>query len=265
MLSRAVLPILLLCLCTTGRAQVGHAPADSSAKPSDITDENKPALDLAIRAANESNWADGVFGPFTYGLRGQYDSPSGIEADAVFIRLHEPGTRTFDSFLDESQLSIRFPPLGSTTFGATLWKNRMMDMYTTLGGLEFSHPFAPIVIEGGLYAGTASRLDVSGRFLGARLRVSATVGNLELGLEHIAGTIHLPDDPTTFGVGLLHHTTLDAAMDLSEALKLPLHIMLGLERRYFNFGDSGPVNDLIDTYIVVFGVEVSLSEWISGK
>jgi hypothetical protein len=263
MLSRTLLTAFLLSLGIACRAQIKPVRLDSSFTFLDTAGGKKSPFDLSIRAANESNWADGVFGPFTYGLIGQYSFPAGMELDATFIRMHEPGMRTFDSFLDEGQLSLRMP-LGSTTFAATIWKNRMMDMYTTLGGLEFSHPLAPITIEGGLYAGTASRYEVSGRFLGARLRVAAEFGNLEIGLEHIAGTIQLPGDPTAFGVGLLHHTTLDAALDLAESIKFPLHLTLGVERRYFNFGDSGPVNEPIDTYIIVFGAEVSISEWVGG-
>src|ERR1017187_8920908 len=103
-----------------------------------------------------------------------------MELDALFIRLHEPGIRTFDSYLDEGQLTLRLPPLDSLTFAATLWQNRIIDMYTTLAGVELNRSFGQYAIEGGLYGGSASRYDLSGRFLGARIALTAEFGNLEL-------------------------------------------------------------------------------------
>src|SRR5436853_177068 len=68
--------------------------------------EKERAADLAVRVGNESNPADGVFGPFTYGLLGGYAFEIGIALNATFVRLHEPGTRVFDSFLDEGELAV---------------------------------------------------------------------------------------------------------------------------------------------------------------
>jgi hypothetical protein len=256
-LSRVRPFFLIITLLVTSSAR--GTPADTSLAPKSEPQLSKTKFDLSARFANESNWADGVWGPVTYGLIGDIVAESGLELDATFIRMHEPGMATFNSVLDEGQLSLKYPLSTMLSVDGTFWKNRMMDMYTTLGGLEFERTLDPISLNLGLYAGSASRFEVAGRFLGAGLEISATIGKIDIALSHLAGLIHIPNDPSGLGVGKYHKSGLEASMDLDESIKFPLRSTLSVERRYFDFGSGGPVSEPIDTYIVVVGVEVGLT------
>ncbi len=253
----------LLCLVAGSSAfadaLVPLANSDTSRTTTAPAKDTTAQFELTLRTANESNGTDAVFGPITYGLLGTYTFSSNLRLEATFIRMHEPEMKPFDSFLDEGQLLLQFPADGFTLDG-TVWKSRMMDMYTTLGGMEVARPLGDITIQAGLYAGTASREEVSGRFLGAQISLSTEIGILELTLQHLAGTIHLSSDPTTFGVGQYHHTTLEAGLNLAESLHFPLKATFAIERRYFHFGEGGPTSEPIDTYIGVVGIEVSVSD-----
>ena len=213
---------------------------------------------LSLRLANESNEADGLFGPVTYGLIGNVTDESGLALDATFIRMHEPDMAPLNSFLDEAQLTVSFPATEALSFAATLWKNRMMDMYTTLGGLEIEQAFEPVSMNLGLYAGSASRFEVQGRFLGAGLEVGAEFGKLEVAIAHVAGLIHLPTDRSSLGVGKYHKTGLEAEIGLNSSESFPVRSTLSIERRFFDFGSGGPASEPIDTYIVVIGFELGL-------
>lgn len=63
--------------------------------------------EVLLRLGNESNPVDGVFGPFTYGLRGGHRFDSGYAVEAGYIRMHEPGTPSVRSVLDEAQMTLK--------------------------------------------------------------------------------------------------------------------------------------------------------------
>ena len=237
-------------------------PADTTISVKTEPARSKPKFDLSARLANESNWADGFWGPVTYGLIGDVIAESGLELDATFIRMHEPDMTTFNSVLDEGQLSLKYPLSEVMTMSGTFWKNRMMDMYTTLGGFEAERSFEPLSIDLGLYAGSASRFEDAGRFLGAGIEIGAVIGKLEVALSHVAGLIHMPNDPRVLGVGKYHKSGIEAAMDLNQSFKFPLRSTLSVERRFFDFGSGGPMSEPIDTYIVVVGIEVGLTDLV---
>lgn len=221
------------------------------------SEKRSPEFDLTARLANESNQADGILGPVTYGLIATV-SDNNFELDATFIRMHEPGMQTFNSLLDEGQLMLRYTASKVTSTGVTFWKNRMMDMYTTLGGVEVQQTVSSAAINVGLYAGGASRFEVAGRFLGAGVELTKEIGNVEIAVSHLAGLMHLPNDPNKFGVGKYHHSAVEASMELGSGL--PIRTTLGIERRFFDFGSGGPRSEPIDTYILVLGVEADISK-----
>jgi hypothetical protein len=246
--------ILLLFLPHLGLAL--DRQADSLKIAANEPEPTKPQVDLSIWLGNESNQADGIWGPITYGLIGNYTFENEMAIEATFVRMHEPGMRTFDSFLDEGQLAIRMPPIGSLSLDATLWRNRMMEMYTTVGGAEITNDVKTIALNAGLYAGTASREEVSGRFLGAILGVTKSFGPVEASLSHFAGLIHTPGDPSGLGKGKYHKSSLEATMPIGT----PVTASLAVERRYFDFGNGGPVSEAIDTYILIVGAEINLTD-----
>jgi hypothetical protein len=206
--------------------------------------------DLVVRFGNESNQPDGAFGPLTYGLRGSHTFPQGLVLEAGYIRLHELGTHAFSSFLDEAQVTLRLPerPLlsQSVVLGVTLWKNRMIDMYTNLAGVEISGT-GRVVPGLGLYVGTASRNEFSEHFYGLQLSLAGSLGPFEFSAGHLNGRINQ---------GLYRKTALQAAWKLPLFSRLPMTLTLGFEDRYFKFGIFGPVSDANDERILISGLEM---------
>ena len=194
---------------------------------------------------------DGIFGPFTYGMRGSHKFESDFSIEAGVIRLHEPDTPTFTSVLDEAQLTIGLPEHGAFAVDVTAWDNRMIDMYTHLGGLEVTHK-GDLSVTLGAYAGTAT-LDIeSGNFVGVQLGVSAPVGPAELSGACIFGKIDTGGSYRKCGI--------EGAMDFRESSSVPLTSTFGIEERYFDFGSGGSVNDPQDEYIYIVGLEIHLEK-----
>jgi hypothetical protein len=254
----ALLVLILAVLASTGFA------SDSTSLRTDVVkagSHKELARELIIRVANESNQTDGLLGPFTYGIKGSYEFRKGPVIEGTFIRLHEPGSPFIASFLDEGQLTIQFPGLLSRvqplTIAGTAWINRMIDMYTNLGGIEFSRDGKIISLNAGLYAGTATREEASGRFLGAELALSRSFGPVEIAIVQMNGVIRTPGDPGSLGGGRYSKTGLEAAIAINSAGTLPVAVTLSIEKRYFNFGNGGPKNDPQDAYIFIGGMEIN--------
>lgn len=217
-------------------------------------EETSPQSELILRIGNESNPVDGVFGPLTYGLLGSHTFENQFTIEATYIRLHEPGTPTFVSVLDEAQLTFKTPETqilyGPMVVGVTAWKNRMIDMYTNLGGLEFtrSGKFSLLL---GLYLGTATREDISKRFTGGQIGVSTTLGPTQVSASYMPGMI---ED------GSYRKIALEASTDVFKSKKMPLSLTFSLEDRYFDFGNGGPQSDPKDEFIFVTAAEIHLGE-----
>jgi hypothetical protein len=211
--------------------------------------ETPDRSNLLMRLGNESNPVDGIFGPFTYGLRGEYTFTNKITAEAGYIRLHEPQTSLSKSVLDEAQLTVKFPEIELASqpiiVGITGWKNRMIDMYTNIFGLEATRS-GKISTTLGFYIGNATHKDDSGRFAGAQLGISNSLSPVELGMSYMGGTID---------TGNYQKIALDLATNLNEIGKIPLSITFAIEDRKFNFGDGGPVSESRDEFIFVTGLE----------
>jgi hypothetical protein len=133
-------------------------------------------------------------------------------------------------------------------------------MYTTVAGPEVTYTTSSFIWNVGLYAGSASREEVSGRFLGAQIGMSRSFGSLELSLSHFAGLIHTPGDPSSLGNGTYHHSGFEVSLPLNLPQHFPMTLTASIERRYFNFGNGGPRNDMIDTYIFVLGAEIAIAQ-----
>lgn len=226
----------------------------------------EPTTELVIRTGNESNQNDGVFGPFTYGLEGSHVFPNGMALKGTFIRLHEPGTPFIASFLDEGQLMLEFPEtkiMGQPfLIAGTAWKNRMIDMYTNLGGVEFTYSGKAVSLNAGLYAGTATRDDLSGRFFGAQFGISKSLGPVGLAIDQMNGVIRTLGDPIGLGQGRYSKTALEASMNVNVASKFPVTLTLSGEIRYFDFGNGRPMNDPHDVFILVCGIEINIGDVI---
>lgn len=251
--------LLVLILAATGFA------SDSTSLRTDALTAGslkELARELIIRVANESNQIDGLLGPFTYGIKGSYEFLKGPVIEGTFIRLHEPGSPFTASFLDEGQLTIQFPGISCLgqplTIAGTAWINRMIDMYTNLGGVEFSSDEKIILLNAGLYAGTATREDVSGRFLGAELGISRSFGPVDIAIGQMNGVIRTPGDPGSLGGGRYSKTRFETAIAFNSAGKLPVAVTFSVEKRYFNFGNGGPKNDPQDAYIFIGGLEINI-------
>jgi len=235
-------------------SEIASAQTDTASAP-----EAAHGFGLSVWVGNESNKPDGVFGPFTYGLTGSYTSPNGWAWEADFIRMHEPGMRTFDSFLDEGYLTFKLSPNDTYTYDATLWRNRMMDMYTTVGGLEVTRNGKDLTLIGGVHAGAASREEASGQFLGMMIGIGHSFGPLEASLSHFAGLIKTAGDPSALGTGKYHKSSLELSLPVYSGITPSVSV----ERRYFDFGNGGPASDDVDTYIIILGVEISLTDLFS--
>jgi hypothetical protein len=204
---------------------------------------------LDMRFGNESNPVDGAFGPLTYGLRGNHTFTNKMTAEAGYIRLHEPHTSLTNSVLDEAQLTVKFPETKLVSqpiiIGVTAWQNRMIDMYTNVFGLEAART-GKISTTLGVYFGTATHEDNSGRFIGGQFGISSTLGPIELGMAYMGGRID---------TGHYQKIALDVATDLIEIGKIPLSLTFAIEDRKFNFGNGGPVSEPRDEFIFVTGFE----------
>ena len=209
-------------------------------------EETQRRNELVVRFGNESNPPDGVFGPFTYGLRGSHQFENEFAVEAGYIRMHEPHTPTFESVLDEAQATVRFPEFHSIAVDATAWKNRMIDMYTNLLGVEFTRK-GDVSFSLGVFAGTTTREDESGRFRGIQLGASAPLGSVELSAACLLGKI---DE------GSYRKCGLEGGMELRETSSLPLTVTAAIEERFFDFGNGRSVSDARDEFIFIAGLEV---------
>jgi hypothetical protein len=216
--------------------------------------ETEKKTELTVRLGNESNQNDGAFGPFTYGLRGRHSFENKLSIEAGYVRLHEPGTPKQNSFLDEAQLTVRLPEHQFMNSGfvidATVWKNRTIDMYTNLVGLEMTKT-GTVSLNAGLYAGSATREEVRGNFVGGQVGVSGTLGPVELALSHLAGRIDS---------GSYQKSSLEIATNLDFIPRVPVTLTFGVDDRYFDFGGPRPSSDRSDTFIYVTGLELHLEE-----
>ncbi len=207
---------------------------------------------MILRLGNESNPVDGTFGPFTYGLRGIHRFSNQMSLEAGYIRLHEPLTSLNESVLDEAQVSLRLREIQVMNqpiiIGTTAWKNRMIDMYTNVGGIEFTRT-GELSVTLGAYYGTATREYISGHFVGGQVGLASSVGPVEFGIAYMGGKI---DD------GTYRKLALEASTELGHSSQLPLGLTFGIEERYFNFGGGGPISEPQDEFIFIAGIEIHL-------
>jgi|GEM_PF-4142656 len=206
--------------------------------------------ELVFRIGNESNPVDGILGPFTYGARGSHLFENDFAIEAGYIRLHEPNTPASESVLDEAQVTLRSPEYQSFVFDATFWKNRMIDLYTNLLGFEATRKGTPSVTLG-VYLGTATRGDESGKFRGGLFGVSAPVGPVELNGACLLGEIN---------GGSYRKCGIEGGIDFRQQSSLPLTATFAIEERYFDFGNGGSVSEPRDEYIFISGLEVHLEK-----
>ncbi len=212
--------------------------------------------DLAIRIGNESNRPDGLAGPLTCGVLGSYTFESRLVVDAAYVRLHEPHTPALRSVTDEARATVTLPErpvLGQPlVLAGTAWRNRMIDMYTNLGGLEVTRPdLGPVSLVVGGYAGDASREDVHGGFVGARLALSGESGPVTWELGHLQGRIGSPGA----GSGAYRKSSAEAGARLFGVRRLSVEGTLAVEDRHFTFGPGRPASAPADALIVVVGLE----------
>jgi hypothetical protein len=210
--------------------------------------ETQKNTEIILNLGNESNPVDGPFGPFTYGFRGSHQFQNAFAIEAGYIRLHEPKTGVFDSSLDEAQLTLKLPETKLFAFAVTAWENRMIDMYTKLGGVELTRK-GPMSVSLGAYFGKASREDVSAIFRGAQISLSAPIGPVEVAAACLFGKMDQ---------GSYRKCGLEGAMHFREETDVPLGLTAAIEERYFDFGNGGPVSDPRDEYIFILGLEVHL-------
>jgi hypothetical protein len=229
--------------------------------------KEEPKKEVSIHIGHEANKPDGLYaGPNTYGISATY----GIFS-ATTTRLHEPGTPALHSFLDEAQLTVTLPEKQVFTvpivFDGTVWKNRTMDMYTNVIGVEASYENkigeikdAKYGIGLGVYGGTATRDSETGRFLGYKVSGSASYKAVELALSYMNGAIRTQGDHGHLGTGRYRKTAAEVTTNINIANKLPLGITTAVEKRYFNFGNGGSESDPVDTYIFTIGVEANVTD-----
>ncbi len=223
---------------------------------------------VSIHFGNESNPADGPFGPKTYGISVTHDFKTGASLEGGFTRLHEPGMKTFASDLDEAQLTYVLPErkIGgrSTALSGTLWKNRTVDMYTNVLGVEAQQVRKvgeiPVTFMVGAYGGTATRDEDHGRYVGLQVGASATYRVFQLGISYVSGAIHTPGDAGVFGTGRYRKISGDFSVNVNEGKRLPFTVSLTVDKRYFNFGRNGPVIDPINKVVAVTGLSVNVGD-----
>ncbi len=225
-----------------------------------------PKTTVGLLIGNESNKPDGIAGPVTWGAEASQDFKNRMSIEATYVRLHEPKTPLNNSVLDEAQLTLLLKngKLFSQPIrvGVTAWKNRMMDMYINVGGMEVTRD-GKVTLKVGLYAGTATREEAHGRFFGAQGDATLPIGRFKLALSHVTGVIKTPGDVSLFGFGRYNKSSLSVETDINIARRLPITLSLATERRTFNFGNAGPVSDPIDTYITVTEVKIPVKELVN--
>jgi len=222
----------------------------------------EPNNEVVMRFANEANTPDGVFGPLTAGFAGQYVFDGGTEVDATYIRLHEPGTPPAHSVVDEAQGTIKGPRMHlfgqPIALAGTAWQNRMIDMYTNLGGLEVSRPdLGPLSVTVGAYAGNAIRESVRGLFAGGQVELSGALGRFDWSLSHMEGTID--HTCSTSGVGSYRKSAAGVAVRVFASHSVSLGMTLDVEDRHYSFGSLGPSSASQDALILVAGLELHLA------
>ncbi len=202
--------------------------------------------EFVLRLGNESNPVDGIFGPFTYGLRGshQFDNEFGIEAG--YIRMHEPNTPSFNSVLDEAQVTLRSPESRSYAGDMTAWKNRMIDMYTNLVGIELTCK-DKVSVTGGAFLGAATKDELSENFQGVQLGFSVPISDVDFGGACLVGKIES---------GSYRKCGIEAGRSFRESSSLPFTATFGIEERYFDFGNGGPISEAQDEWISIAGLEI---------
>ncbi|MBC7456886.1 MAG: hypothetical protein H7235_01315, partial [Bdellovibrionaceae bacterium] len=202
-------------------------------------------------------------GPVTWGAEGSHDFKNGMSVEATYVRLHEPGSPFINSFLDEAQLTLLLKKgklfSQPVRVGVTAWKNRMMDMYISVGGIEISRE-GKINLNIGLYAGTATRKEAKGNFVGAQAGASVPIGRFTLSVSQMTGFIKTSGDSVLFGSGRYEKSSLGLKTDINIAHRLPITLALSTERRTFNFGNGGPISDPEDTYIAVTAIKIPVKE-----
>ncbi len=213
-------------------------------------DEHQKRTEVIVRLGNESNPVDGLLGPFTYGVRGSHQFESKLAIEAGYIRMHEPSTPSFESVLDEAQATLRLPEFRSFVLDATLWKNRMIDMYTSLAGIEVTRK-GEVSLNLGAYAGTASREAESGRFRGGQLGISTSLGSFELTAACILGKIDS---------GSYRKCGVEGGMDLLEENAVPFTVTAAIEERNFDFGNGRSKSEPRDEFIFIAGLEIHLEK-----
>jgi hypothetical protein len=230
------------------------APGGAGKAAPEGAEEHELDSDLVIRLGNESNQNDGVIGPFTYGIQGSHKFGNGTVVEGSFMRLHEPKAPTFKSFVDEAQLTGNFPECELAgqhlVPGITAWKNRMIDMYTNVGGVEVARKDA-ITTKIGVYSGSATLEEFKRRFAGGQIQLSGSLGPVEIAASYMGGKMES---------GSYKKSALEFGMDVPMQLVLPLTITAAIENRYYDFGDGGPRNDKSDTQIYVVGLEIHIGE-----
>lgn len=203
--------------------------------------------ELIVKLGNESNPPDGLWGPFTYGLGGAYEFNNGLGIEAVYVRMHEPHTSWSQSVLDEGQFSIRAPELKACVLGLTAWKNRVVDMYTNLFGIEVSNA-GDLNFLAGIYAGTAEREEERKRFTGvqAGMTYSFTEGR-EVSLACLVGKI---ED------GNYRKCGIEGGFDFRSKSTFPITLTASVEERVFDFGKNGSKSSPPDEFIFISGLEM---------
>lgn len=223
------------------------------ANAAEIEDEIKKSSEFVVRLGNESNPVDGFFGPFTYGAQGSHRFDGDSSISLGYMRLHEPSSSTLTSVLDEAQATVSLPVSSGTQAGLTGWQNRMIDMYTNLFGLEFSSGEVLSILFG-MYAGSATREEVSGKFFGGQIAFQMEVSNLEFKLLCVLGTIDQ---------GSYRRCEFGVSKDFLTRALFPVTTTLDVEERYFDFGVDRPKSEPQDEFIVVAAIEIHLEKLIS--
>lgn len=223
----------------------------------------EPPAELAVLLGNESNGSDGVFGPLTYGLEGGGPLGRGFAFEAALVGLHEPGTGALTADLDDARAALRLPAFSLAsrplTAGGTVWRNRMIDMYTTVGGAELARE-GPVEATAGFYAGRASRGAVTAQFLGARMAVSGSAGSFTWEASALGGLIRSPGEARRGAA--YRRTAVEVSTMLNPVARLPVGLTLAAEDRWFSFGPSGPASSPRDDLILVVELRLHLEHLI---
>jgi hypothetical protein len=155
--------------------------------------------------------------------------------------------------LDEAQLTIRLPDQRRFSIGLTAWKNRMIDMYTTVGGIEITHKGA-ISVMAGAYLGSATLDEVSKTFLGAQLGVSGEIDPADLAGACLLGKIEH---------GWYRKCGIEIDFSLLKNYSVPIIATFNAEERYFNFGNGGPISQPKDEFVFIAGAELHLENLLN--